>query len=116
MYYYVLTLTTDALTSCFRVILTGSYNNYFRLLDRDCGRDVTFEASRDLLKAPQHALKSRRVGTASKRRKDELSIDVLDFSRKILHSAWHPRDNIIAVAATNSLYLFQSKDKPATHF
>lgn len=44
-----------------------------------------------------------------KRRKDENSADSLDFSKKILHPAWHPSENIIAVAATNNLYIFQDK-------
>lgn len=43
----------------------------------------------------------------SKRKKDEIGVDCIDFSKKILHTAWHPKENIIAVAATNNLFLFQ---------
>lgn len=49
------------------------------------------------------------VCTAGKRKKDEISVDCLDFNKKILHTAWHPHENIIAVAATNNLYIFQDK-------
>lgn len=49
------------------------------------------------------------VCVGGKRRKDEISVDSLDFSKKILHTAWHPQENIIAVAATNNLYIFQDK-------
>lgn len=42
--------------------------------------------------------------------KDEVNVDSLDFTKKILHSSWHPRDNIVAIAATNNLYLFYNKD------
>ncbi|KAA8589132.1 hypothetical protein FQN60_010477, partial [Etheostoma spectabile] len=70
------------------VIMTGSYNNFFRMFDRNTKRDVC-------------------VG--GKRRKDEISVDSLDFSKKILHTTWHPHENIIAVAATNNLYIFQDK-------
>lgn len=49
------------------------------------------------------------VGTTPKRKKDEIGVDCLDFSKKILHTAWHPKENIIAVAATNNLYIFQDK-------
>ena len=50
------------------------------------------------------------IGTsASKRKKEEINVDCLDFSKKILHTAWHPTENVIAVAATNNLYLFQDK-------
>ncbi|XP_071476128.1 serine/threonine-protein phosphatase 2A 55 kDa regulatory subunit B delta isoform-like isoform X2 [Diadema antillarum] len=89
-------------------IMTGSYNNFFRIFDRSTSRDVTLEASRENTK-PLQVLKPRRVSTGGKRKKDEISVDSLDFNRKILHTAWHPRENILAVAATNNLYLFQEK-------
>ncbi|VVC90030.1 unnamed protein product [Leptidea sinapis] len=40
---------------------------------------------------------------------DEISVDCLDFNKKILHTAWHPHESIIAVAATNNLFIFQDK-------
>jgi len=92
-----------------RHVMTGSYNNFFRMFDRDTKRDVTLEASRENVK-PRTVLKPRKVCTGGKRKKDEISVDCLDFNKKILHTAWHPTENIIAVAATNNLYLFQSKD------
>ncbi|RXN29134.1 serine threonine- phosphatase 2A 55 kDa regulatory subunit B beta isoform isoform X2 [Labeo rohita] len=90
------------------VIMTGSYNNFFRMFDRNTKRDVTLEASRENSK-PRAILKPRKVCVGGKRRKDEISVDSLDFSKKILHTAWHPYENIIAVAATNNLYIFQDK-------
>jgi hypothetical protein len=42
--------------------------------------------------------------------KDEINVDNLDFTKKILHTSWHPKDNIIAIAATNNLYLFYNKE------
>ncbi|KAG9334849.1 hypothetical protein JZ751_006418, partial [Albula glossodonta] len=90
------------------VIMTGSYNNFFRMFDRNTKRDVTLEASRENSK-PRAILKPRKVCVGGKRRKDEISVDSLDFSKKILHTAWHPFENIIAVAATNNLYIFQDK-------
>ncbi|TRY95399.1 hypothetical protein DNTS_017059, partial [Danionella cerebrum] len=90
------------------VLMTGSYNNFFRMFDRNTKRDVTLEASRENSK-PRAILKPRKVCVGGKRRKDEISVDSLDFSKKILHTAWHPSENIIAVAATNNLYIFQDK-------
>uniref|UniRef100_A0AAX7UHV2 Serine/threonine-protein phosphatase 2A 55 kDa regulatory subunit B n=1 Tax=Astatotilapia calliptera TaxID=8154 RepID=A0AAX7UHV2_ASTCA len=90
------------------VIMTGSYNNFFRMFDRNTKRDVTLEASRENSK-PRAILKPRKVCVGGKRRKDEISVDSLDFSKKILHTTWHPHENIIAVAATNNLYIFQDK-------
>jgi serine/threonine-protein phosphatase 2A regulatory subunit B len=54
-------------------------------------------------------LKPRKVSTGGKRRKDEIYVDSLDFNKKILHTAWHPTENVIAVAATNNLFLLQDK-------
>ncbi|WAR22247.1 2ABA-like protein [Mya arenaria] len=92
-----------------RHIMTGSYNNFFRMFDRESKRDVTLEASRENVK-PKTVLKPRKVCSGGKRKKEEISVDCLDFNRKILHAAWHPLDNILAVAATNNLYLFSSKE------
>ncbi|XP_013383182.1 serine/threonine-protein phosphatase 2A 55 kDa regulatory subunit B beta isoform isoform X2 [Lingula anatina] len=92
-----------------RHIMTGSYNNFFRMFDRESKRDVTLEASRENMK-PRTVLKPRKVCSGGKRKKDEISVDSLDFSKKILHAGWHPSENVIAVAATNNLYIFQSKD------
>ncbi|XP_055376482.1 protein phosphatase PP2A 55 kDa regulatory subunit isoform X1 [Condylostylus longicornis] len=89
-------------------IMTGSYNNFFRVFDRNTKKDVTLEASRDIIK-PKTILKPRKVCTGGKRKKDEISVDCLDFNKKILHTAWHPLENIIAVAATNNLFIFQDK-------
>lgn len=89
-----------------RSIMTGSYNNFFHIFDRSSKTDVCLEASREFTKLRQ-ILKPRRVAVTGKRKKDDITVECLDFSHKILHTAWHPRENIIAVAATNNLYLFQ---------
>jgi len=89
--------------------MTGSYNNFFRIFDRETHRDLTLEANRESLK-PRQVLKPRRVCTSGKRKKDEISVDCLDFNKKILHTAWHPTENVVSLAATNNFYLFQSRD------
>lgn len=40
--------------------MTGSYNNFFRMFDRNTKRDVTLEASRENSK-PRAILKPRKV-------------------------------------------------------
>ncbi|NXI29996.1 2ABA phosphatase, partial [Sterrhoptilus dennistouni] len=92
----------------FLIVMTGSYNNFFRMFDRNTKRDITLEASRENNK-PRTVLKPRKVCASGKRKKDEISVDSLDFNKKILHTAWHPKENIIAVATTNNLYIFQDK-------
>ncbi|XP_038840054.1 serine/threonine-protein phosphatase 2A 55 kDa regulatory subunit B gamma isoform-like [Salvelinus namaycush] len=94
--------------------MTGAYNNFFRMFDRNTNRDVTLEASRESSK-PRAVLKPRRVCQGGKRRKDDISVDSLDFTKKILHTAWHPTENIIAIAATNNLYIFQDKLNQEMH-
>jgi len=89
-------------------IMTGSYNNFFRMFERSGRKEVTFEASREIAK-PKTMLKPRKVSTGGKRKKDEIYVDSLDFNKKILHTAWHPSENVIAVAATNNLFLLQDK-------
>ena len=70
--------------------------------------EYCYEASRDMSTLGQ-ILRHKRVITTGRKRKDEVSVDSLDFNRKILHAAWHPRDNILAIAATNNLYLFHEQ-------
>ncbi|XP_026323181.1 serine/threonine-protein phosphatase 2A 55 kDa regulatory subunit B delta isoform [Hyposmocoma kahamanoa] len=94
-------------------LMTGSYNGFFRLFERGTGGarrgELTLEASRDAAARPRQPLRARRVATTAKRKKDEISVDCLDFNKKILHTAWHPHESIIAVAATNNLFIFQDK-------
>ena len=93
-------------------IMTGSYNNFFRVFDRNTKRDVTLEASREIAK-PKTILRPKKVFPTQtgvgKRKKEDITVDSLDFGRKILHTAWHPHDNVLAVAATNNLYLFTER-------
>ncbi|CAG0899347.1 unnamed protein product [Darwinula stevensoni] len=91
-----------------QVIMTGSYNNFFRVFDRTTKRDVTLEASKEIAK-PKTILKPKKVNAGGRRKRDEIMVECLDFNKKILHTAWHPTENIIAVAATNNLYLFQDR-------
>jgi len=78
------------------------------VFDRETQHDVTFAANRYV--RPKHPLKPSRIGHGNKRKKDEVSVDVFDFSQKVLHAAWHPTDSVFALAATYSLYIYHSKD------
>ncbi|KAI4893770.1 hypothetical protein NFI96_033963, partial [Prochilodus magdalenae] len=96
------------------VIMTGAYNNFFRMFDRASRRDVTLEASREVCKR-RAVLRPRRVCMGRKKRDSDVSVDSLDFRKKILHTAWHPTDNIIAIAASNNLYIFQDRHSHLGH-
>ncbi|PVU84542.1 hypothetical protein BB559_007575 [Furculomyces boomerangus] len=94
--------------------MTGSYNNYFSIYNLD---DVSNEV---MLQADKSAFKPMKVqstdGSKSKVgvpkdgkngiRKEDVNPDNLDYNRKILHSSWHPKEDTIAVAATNNLFIF----------
>lgn len=99
---------SSRLTPRFRHIVTGSYSNLFRTFRRGDPEGATFEASVDACDAPNSLLKKKSIPPAAgtRRRKDETS-DSLDYSKKILHVSWHPNANIIALAATNNLYIFE---------
>ncbi|KAL6088678.1 hypothetical protein STEG23_031143, partial [Scotinomys teguina] len=64
------------------VIMTGSYNNFFRMFDRNTKRDVTLEASRENSK-PRAILKPRKVCVGGKRRKDEIITPGLKSESKL---------------------------------
>jgi serine/threonine-protein phosphatase 2A regulatory subunit B len=49
-------------------IMTGSYNNFFRMFDRSSRKEVTYEASKEIAK-PKTILKPRKVSTGGKRKK-----------------------------------------------
>ncbi|KAJ3397441.1 protein phosphatase 2A regulatory subunit cdc55 [Lobulomyces angularis] len=91
-------------------VLTASYNNYFHIWDVATRQDV-------ILQADKSAFKAKRVGSSKNKvqgnnnrklnKKEEYAnLDSLDFHKKILHASWHPRENTIALAATNNLFLF----------
>ena len=96
------------------------------MFDRSSRKEVTLEASREVAK-PKTMLKPRKVKSphsncyypskwllliifsnvqvcsGGKRKKDEISVDCLDFNKKILHTAWHPQVRLDA----NNLSLLQ---------
>uniref|UniRef100_A0A915LM54 Serine/threonine-protein phosphatase 2A 55 kDa regulatory subunit B n=1 Tax=Meloidogyne javanica TaxID=6303 RepID=A0A915LM54_MELJA len=104
-----------------RHVITGSYNNHFRTFKRNSHVESAYEASLELCKPfrqPRFANSdfissgSKKSGNSPKtipgrKRKEEISADYLDFNKKILHCAWHPSADIIALAATNNLYIFE---------
>jgi serine/threonine-protein phosphatase 2A regulatory subunit B len=107
-------------------ILSGSYHNFFKSFCRGTRQENMFECSRENAK-PKQVLKPKRIINSSnqnitgnilpsvqnnnkRNKKDEINVDSLDFSKKILHTSWHPKENIIAIAATNNLYIFHGKE------
>ncbi|KAL4431604.1 hypothetical protein ABPG77_001446 [Micractinium sp. CCAP 211/92] len=99
-----------------RYFATGTYSNFFRVVGADGGCDSLLEASRDPTrkrlqggaKLPSRFGLGRGGGRASRSGSFSGGEDALaqDFTSKLLHLSWHPQANVIATAASNSLYLF----------
>ncbi|EJT46798.1 protein phosphatase 2A regulatory B subunit [Trichosporon asahii var. asahii CBS 8904] len=59
-----------------------------------------------VLQADKSAFKAKKIGGARGKvpgKKEGLQTEGIDFAKKILHGSWHPRENTIAIAATNNL-------------
>ncbi|KAF1603844.1 UNVERIFIED_CONTAM: Serine/threonine-protein phosphatase 2A 55 kDa regulatory subunit B delta isoform, partial [Eudyptes robustus] len=85
--------------------LSGSYNNYFRTFDRGTGQDTVAEANYRLYRQENGSLQR---GQLCGQPRTEVDLESLDFDAKIMHSAWHPKENIVALAAGNLLYVFEA--------
>lgn len=86
------------------LLLTGSYHNTFNIYDRLSNNEVQLEAT----KVASKVKKPVKMKPAKKKSKDELNPDNLDFSKKMLHVAWHPWEKLVAVGASNNLFLFNA--------
>jgi len=83
-------------------LLTGSYHNMFTIYDRNGKTEHQLEAAKVAKKVSKKPLKSK-----AKKKANELDPDTIDFGKKILHTAMHPRESLIAVGANNNLFLFE---------
>jgi serine/threonine-protein phosphatase 2A regulatory subunit B len=89
--------------------MSGSYSNYFHIYDRNSKTEVTLQADKSAFKAKRTgSTKNKLTLGRSKSKKEEINPDTIDFSKKILHSSWHPQEYSVAVAATNNLFLFST--------
>lgn len=93
-------------------VLTGSYNNYFHIYDREATSDVVLQADKSAFKKTKTGASKGSKGLAGKgaaakgaNGKPAIDVDSIDFNKKILHASYHPRENIIAIAATNNVSL-----------
>ncbi|BGP47822.1 protein phosphatase 2A regulatory subunit cdc55 [Rhodotorula kratochvilovae] len=99
-------------------VLSGSYNNYFHIYDTAGTQDIVLQADKSAFKAKKIGGKGAKGGPApagkggngagAAAKKPLVDTENIDFNKKILHASWHPRENTIAIAATNNLFLFAS--------
>ncbi|CAN6640057.1 protein phosphatase PP2A regulatory subunit B [Trichomonascus vanleenenianus] len=99
-------------------VMTGSYNNNFMIYPNAV--DPNAEETEILLQADKSAFKAKKVGVPSSMKQQARNrsparsmmrrddFDTIDFKKNILHLSWHPRENSIAIAATNNLFVFST--------
>ncbi|KAJ9549392.1 hypothetical protein OSB04_021935 [Centaurea solstitialis] len=102
-------------------VATGSYSNTFRVFGCSEGSSeaTTLEATKNptrrqiqtppkLLRSPgnhSHGV-NKREGSDHNSGGVDTNGNTFDLSTKLLHLAWHPNENSIACAASNSLYMY----------
>lgn len=86
--------------------VTGSYNSLFHIYDRYGKSDTCIEATKATKgrrhSMPASALKGAMPAVPGK----TLDADTMDFNRKVLHTAWHPQHDEIAIARDSQLYFY----------
>ncbi|KAJ1336323.1 hypothetical protein BSLG_007107 [Batrachochytrium salamandrivorans] len=90
-------------------VLSGSYSNYFHVYDLQNDNDILLQADKSAFKAKRSVSAKYKPAAGRKlsRKEEYMHVDNLDFSKRILNASWHPRENTVALAATNNLFLFQ---------
>ncbi|EPZ36718.1 Protein phosphatase 2A, regulatory subunit PR55 domain-containing protein [Rozella allomycis CSF55] len=86
-------------------IMTGSYHNYLTLFNMKDKSEVTLQADKSAFRQKRNPGSARKL-LSRKSKKDDINVDAIDFNKKILHTSWHPKENSIAIAATNNLFIF----------
>lgn len=84
--------------------MTGSYSNNFSIYNRDTKDEIPLQADKSAFKAKRLVGGGNKTKMGRNGKRDET--DPVDFNKKILHASWHPKDSVIAVAATNNLFIF----------
>ncbi|EDK42742.1 protein phosphatase PP2A regulatory subunit B [Lodderomyces elongisporus NRRL YB-4239] len=78
--------------------------------DEEDQEEIILQADKSAFKSKksgQHPMRRRMmsgVGTSNNGR----DFDDVDYKKNILHLSWHPRENSVAIAATNNLYIFST--------
>ena len=82
-------------------VLTGTYGNYLQIFDiSGKTKPVFIHADKSVFKSKK-LTKSKFIG----KKKNDMTSNV-EYNKKILHSSWHPEEDVIAIGATNNLFIF----------
>lgn len=98
-------------------MLSGSYNNYFHIYDTEATSDIVLQADKSAFKAKKIGQNKTKPGAKNGSsggsnnggsspgggNKKVQDTDNIDFQKRIMHASWHPREDTIAIAATNNV-------------
>lgn len=84
--------------------VTGSYNNFFHIFDWQGKGSICIEAAKTSSAKAKRAAPPASTTKRGLRKSD--NPDNIDFNKKCLHVAWHPREALVAVGASNNMYIF----------
>ena len=79
--------------------MTGSYNNMFYVYDWENDVTTAIEANKNF--------PTTKIRTYTGKAKTNTN-EPLDYSKKCLHVAIHPREDFVAVGASNNLFLYET--------
>jgi len=83
-------------------VMTGSYNNMFYVHNWEKGIVTSFEANKNYPKS--------KIKTSTSNQKQVDANENVDFNKKCLHVAWHPKEDFVAIGASNNLFLYEKSN------
>ncbi len=85
-------------------LVTGSYNNNFTIHNMATNSSMVIEAGKN----PSKSAKPQKSGFGAKKKSlpESPNVNLMDFSKRALHVAWHPSLSTISVAGLNKLYIY----------
>ena len=101
--------------------MTGSYSNMFHVYNRDGQLGLSMELTKcSTASGSKNAWSHRQaVGMAGKNGTAASSPapahQSVDFGRRVLHLAWHPQRDVVAVAGLDKLYLYSVMNGAVAH-
>lgn len=93
---------------CSNYFFTGCYNGSYHVIDKEANSNTTMEASFNHKRAKPTG-EIRYYG--GKRLQPLVGAPALNVQKKVLCGAWHPKENLVAVANHNCIYLFNQEKK-----